>query len=292
MESQMKPLLRSPFSIVLFLLASACSTTAPDKSPDSARQQPAADSAATTAAATADSMLPDWPVYKAAAAVPGEPLQRFDWAQGACSYECVFDNRRYSARQIESAASLVLDSYYLNTSAVPDAPGETMTAHSAELTAEYAAKKKQLAAMQLPEGEFWSKLKADRNKELEESYALKKLAIEASAQPALLAQSPFSKPCMNYASALASGNETELLAAWKQLLEEKKKKNGYPEGLQKRFDEQWESPDRLSFARYDLLVYGWWNCANHAITHVEPDFAALKKLQSLFVKVNESCDGP
>jgi hypothetical protein len=55
------------------------------------------------------------------------------------------------------------------------------------------------------------------------------------------------------------------------------------------------SPDRLKFARVEVMSFGWWNCANEFIKYDQGDNgpAREREFRKLFMRVrNLGCDEP
>ncbi len=67
-------------------------------------------------------------------------------------------------------------------------------------------------------------------------------------------------------------------------------KNSSPARLKGIFDQQNSSPDRLKYARVEVMRFGWWNCAIQEIPLVEHDERAVEEFNKLFINVKEECD--
>jgi hypothetical protein len=95
-----------------------------------------------------------------------------------------------------------------------------------------------------------------------------------------------------YAEPLRTGGEP-LLVAWRKVNEDSRARNADPDRLRRIFDEQNASPDRLKFARVEVMMFGWWNCANALIPYVEQDGTPEREFRKLFVRVRTiRCDEP
>jgi hypothetical protein len=97
--------------------------------------------------------------------------------------------------------------------------------------------------------------------------------------------------CIFYRDALISGGQ-KMLDAWVVLNENLKKKNGDPEKLQRKFDEQFNSVNRLDYARLELMSFGWWSSANRLIFHIMDSGEFEAEFKKLFIKVKCECDEP
>jgi hypothetical protein len=139
---------------------------------------------------------------------------------------------------------------------------------------------------------FWIQVKNDRIKEIESTCMLRRYTIMAWNNPdTLLAYEVIDSTCIYYRDALINGGQ-QMIEAWIFLNEIMKRKNGYPEMVQKKFDEEFSSIYRLDYARLEIMVFGWWNNANHFIFHVESSGNFEKEFNKLFFKVRCECDEP
>lgn len=97
--------------------------------------------------------------------------------------------------------------------------------------------------------------------------------------------------CIYYRNALIAGGST-MIEAWVQLNEEQKSENGDPENVQKEFDAKYFSPQYLDYARIDLMIFGWWNHANHLLPHINPSYDYSKEFERLLIDHECECDEP
>ena len=67
-----------------------------------------------------------------------------------------------------------------------------------------------------------------------------------------------------------------MFEAWLALHEIKKSKNNNPEKLERKFLEQMNSLERMEYARLELMKFGWWNCANQTVQHLDIDINYFK----------------
>ena len=128
--------------------------------------------------------------------------------------------------------------------------------------------------------------------ELEGSYQLRKITIEAYKDPQVLLNNQFTNYCKQYAEALSSNDSTKRLSTWKKLAEEQKEKNGNPEFFMKNFQEKFNSANKLVYAKIELMAFGWWNCANHQIPHIDRDGGMEEEFNKLFTNIKSACDEP
>ncbi len=72
---------------------------------------------------------------------------------------------------------------------------------------------------------------------------------------------------------------------WIKLKERQKLNNCCPENVEQRFQYEYNSRERLKYARLELMKYGWGNCMNQFVYHHE-DYARIEEeFQKLFISV-------
>jgi hypothetical protein len=162
-----------------------------------------------------------------------------------------------------------------------------------DLEREYAAKTAELRKLDIVPVPFFERYRRSKLKEMLQVYKLSRSTIQGYANPAFLIEYQDAKACnAPYADPLINGGD-QLLGAWRRVNEESRSRNSDPERLRRIFDEQYASPDRLKFARIEVMMFGWWNCANALIPYVEQDGTAEREFKKLFVRVRSiGCDEP
>jgi len=208
----------------------------------------------------------------------------FKWEEGMKMYIGTFDSKTNSQENLSK-----IYSHLVQTPTNLFEVGNVWTINQmdssflAPLDSVYLLNKNVLASIILPAGDFWKDLKNKRTKELEQFYATKRLEILSYTDPTVLLNKEFAN-CLEYAHAL-NGTDEELLGAWKKLHEEQKKNNGSPETLEARYLSELNSENSLLFAKFNVTVYGWWNCVNSQIQYVQDDNGHLaKEFRTLFLK--------
>ena len=152
----------------------------------------------------------------------------------------------------------------------------------APLDSAYISNKAILNSINLPEGNFWKDLKAKRSLELEQYYNAKRIEILSYSNPTVLLNMEYNN-CIDYAHAL-NGSEEELLKMWKNVHDEQKTLNSSPETLEARYLSELSSENSLLFAKFNVTVYGWWNCVNSTISYVPDNNGNLmKEFKKLFI---------
>ena len=124
-------------------------------------------------------------------------------------------------------------------------------------------------------------------------YELTKMKGEAFSNPSVLLNNKYidkNSDCQKYAIALNSGEEA-ILKAWEEWIYESKKNNGNPEAYIERYRDNFNSSNRMDYARIDLITFAWWNCVNHLNQY--PDHDKLSsEFEKLFIRTEYDCEEP
>ncbi|WP_192825115.1 hypothetical protein [Rufibacter sp. LB8] len=227
-----------------------------------------------------------------------DSLQNFAWESSYCEHQGKYNSKLYSAKQLKDTHYLWHKFESLNEledvtfMSLQELTADTIKRKSIKLDADYRSATDRLKNLKLIPSKFWATVKDLKLKELEELYALRKLTIEAYRTPVILLNNSYSKKCEVYVNALASEDSVLLFKAWENLIEEKKKNNGAPEKLAAKFKEQRQSPERLQYAKIELMTFGWWNCANHQRKYnsLYREMPMEEEFNKLFVKMDSDCD--
>ncbi|KAA3440618.1 hypothetical protein [Rufibacter hautae] len=222
----------------------------------------------------------------------------FSWSTDICRSKGIFNPNAYSPQQLKDTYYLWLgfNSVMELEDVTLDSPDEwtieNIDRKSAKLDADFRKATRRLLSLQLVPSKFWETVRDLKTKELDESYALKKLTIEAYKTPGILLNQPYAKNCQAYVNALASEDSVALFNAWKNLMEEQKKNNGAPERVEAEFYRKRNSPERLLYAKIELMAFGWWNCANHQTKYnnASQEMPMEEEFDKLFLKITDECD--
>jgi hypothetical protein len=161
-----------------------------------------------------------------------------------------------------------------------------------KITEEYLNKLEIYEKLDFVEDTFWNRLKTELIQYYTSAHDLMTITILAYENPdTLLSYQLVDSACIFYRDALIAGG-TELLSAWKVLVDYKKSQNGYPERLQRIYDEQIASPLKYDYARLDIMKFGWWNSANHMLPHIDQSYRYQDNFERLFKYHRCSCDEP
>ncbi|GAB3704936.1 hypothetical protein GCM10027592_36830 [Spirosoma flavus] len=216
----------------------------------------------------------------------------FAWATELCDFQSTYNPTQYTKQQLENTHALWLDNWYLEAPAVATTPDELTSLNLDSLRRDYEQMREHLNKHTPVDVPFWQQLKQQRIRAMDSEYTLKKLAISAYQNPALLRKSKYDAVGSVYVEALISGDTTALLKAWKRLNEEQKKASGLPEKLEDAFQEKYKASDRLLFAKVELMAYGWWNHVRQSVPYVEVNQRMETEFKKLFNENKATCSEP
>lgn len=218
----------------------------------------------------------------------------FKWSDMACEYSGTFDTKKYSLSEIRDTAKLnEITGLPLGFQAAVWKYEDIEKLDLAELDREYKAKREELTALRPVKTAYWEKVKQDKLKELDQLHRLLTVTAKAYKNPEVLREYPGVESCkLKYAEPIISGGE-KLVAAWRTVNLESQAKNSDPARLQRRFDSENASTDRMKFALVETMSFGWWNCANDSIEYINEDGSRQEEFKKLFVRVRTiMCEEP
>jgi len=139
---------------------------------------------------------------------------------------------------------------------------------------------------------YWMKIKSLRTRELEEEYQFCKFALAGYYKPSSLQHNPYYSSCKEYADALASGDTTVVMLAWRKLKDAQKLNNGAPEALEQRFIQESAAPERMKYAKLELMTFGWYNCALQQTKYrdLPEQYHLRENYHKLFKTVKSDCE--
>ncbi len=199
-----------------------------------------------------------------------------------CTYKGYYDSKKYTEKQLVDTYSLFRTSHY-----VPD------NGTVEELHARFDSVIHHVENLQIVQTSYFQHLKKDVLRYLQETAALKKVQKRAKEEPeSLIAAVREGTQARKYAEALYKGGD-DLLEAYEHVIKEQMKNNSTPDYLWHNYETTMKHADRLDRAFNYVLVYGWWNSANHLVHHINYDGTQIEKFQKLFIKVETlDCDEP
>lgn len=226
-----------------------------------------------------------------------DSTQTFDWSYGMCTYSGTFLPSEISKVTLEHTSQLCFSGVKLvsdPTILIPKLKEMTykdyeILAFLRDMKSEFEHKEI-LLKKHVVETDYWENLRAIKLKELREEYGLKRTLIESYGNPKVLVNSSFSINCKKYVGPLVSNDSTQLMIAWKEIIDIQKKENGNPDDVSARFSQQQNSPQKWEFARETILLFGWYNCANEQRIYWQNDDEVQAEFARLFVKIEQSCD--
>jgi hypothetical protein len=222
--------------------------------------------------------------------------KRFRWATGLCEFEGTYDAKKYTDAQLRDTVKLIERIGYipLFTEFTVWKFEDIKKLDVAALDREYETKRKMLENLNIVRSEYWESIRMRQLKELNQFYKLARLTLLGYNEPARLKEAaPLAESCVSrYADPLIKGGDT-LLAIWREVNEESRRNNGDPERVKKIFEAEYDSPDRLKFARIEVMMFGFWNCVNQFVESEEADGTHQEKFEKLFKHVRTIvCDEP
>jgi hypothetical protein len=226
--------------------------------------------------------------------VAADTLASYTWTDELCEYTGKYDPKTYSLELIRNTYQL-WSSYAgktLENGRSVFKPADIAQLDLKALANEYTEKKAGLEKLKVIDAPFWNTLKKQLLQQLDDEYELDKIEMQAFEDPSVLLNNRFSKACERFSTALNSTDTSVLFSTWKSFVEELKAKNGSPEAYMERFYEKYNSPERLVYAKIDLLTFGWGNCANEIAFHVINDGKAAETFEKLFTNVKRECEEP
>jgi hypothetical protein len=220
----------------------------------------------------------------------------FEWTDELCSFKGTYNSRNLSERKLRNTVRLTRPGE-LSLSSVGATVwnfSEIAELDTARLDREYNAVKSELENLDIIDTPYWQGARAARLKEIEQVYRLARLTMRAYTKPDVLREYPAAAACKTkFAEPIIAGGD-KLLAAWRVVNLDSQSKNSDPARLQRRFDEQINSPQKFEYALVETMAFGWWNCANAEIEYDERSSNGEyhREFRKLFTRVTEECDEP
>ncbi len=225
-------------------------------------------------------------------------LATFPFETELCANKGYYDSSKYTKEQLEGTFEVYykLSGITINSPGVFDVAALEDVRKNKEkilqkLDQDYEITRQKLNNLQVVDSKYWNDAKKTLLKEHDARFEFEKTKIEAFSDPSVLVNSRFSKDCNHYALALNT-DETTMIAEWKKLRETMSKVNADPENIMREFSERLNSKDKRNYAMVDLITFGWGNCVNQNIPHLEHDENMTQEFNSLFVKIDRDCDEP
>lgn len=223
-----------------------------------------------------------------------DTVATFTWSTEVCELTGRYNPQLFSAEQLKNTYDLWfgLSGMQLENEQTVFNLEDIKKLNLKILTSEYEKKREQYGQMKIVDLPFWRTLKEQRMRELDDQYELAKLCIQAFSDPSVLTNNRFAKTCRQYVTALTSPDTGILFTAWKVFAEEQKTKNGSPDKYMEGFYEKYNSPEKVDHAKIALITFGWGNCANQTLTHLNRDEKMETEYNKLFTDIKTACEEP
>lgn len=213
----------------------------------------------------------------------------FEWDDGACLCNGLFDSTQYSRNQIQNTYFHLLMAPTIQTKATARGIKDIGKQSIQDLDLECSARLSQLDTAQFIETPYWERVREGRTHEIRAICELKRLTILGYANPDTLRSFlPAADTCRFYIDALTAGGE-KMLTAWIKLKEQQKLRNANPERLAGEFERRYRSPEKLDYARLELMRFGWWNCGNHTVPRLNLNSESLGEFRKVFLSSSCAC---
>ncbi len=221
--------------------------------------------------------------------------KKFSWETELCEFEGTYDSSKYTDTQLKNTYEMLrnLSVILLETEQLARSYEEIDQLDAAALDEEYKTKYAKLKNLDIVKTEFFENMRQRGLKELKDFYQLSRATMLSYKNPAALKEYTNAEVCTEkYAVPLIAGGD-ELLNIWKEVNLDIRSKNGSPKTTKEIFDKQFASPDRLKFARLEVTIYGWYNCAVGANNSPGDYNEHLENFNKLFKTVKKiECDEP
>ena len=201
----------------------------------------------------------------------------YQWQDDLCDMQGEFDNKKYSAKQIENSHFMLnnLTSVQLSSSSPlhPRDIGQVSKSDLDNLNQEYQARKRKVEQLEVvPQAQTY---KSELLKSIDGGYVRNKLTILAYLDPrqAMRMSPPM---CKQYLAPFFK-DETAVQNKWQEFVEEKIQEQTlfsndggkYSRNfITERYQRQ-QASDPENYAKVNLLTYGFSNCVNDQIYHAD-----------------------
>lgn len=220
-------------------------------------------------------------------------LRTFTWQDEVCLNTGTFPAGAYTQRQLRDTYQLT-SGILLTTNTVAFDFGSYNDAYfkraAASLEHEHDSLATLLRGLQVVPNPYWRRMKQLRERQLAEEYAFHKAQLEGYFHPESWRRNQYYAHCTAYADALASADTVLVLKAWRKLVDEEKRNNGYPEALEQEFARASARPEAFEYAKMKLMTFGWGNCANSLSQYNRLDEKGepVDKFGQLFTHVSQA----
>ncbi|WP_352257744.1 hypothetical protein [Psychrobacter sp. TB55-MNA-CIBAN-0194] len=229
----------------------------------------------------------------------------YKWQDDLCDMQGEFDNKKYSAKQIENSHFMLnnLTSVQLNSFSSPIYPSDlnrVSTTDTTNLNKKYESRKRKVEQLEVvPQAQTY---KRELLKSIEAEYVHDKLTILAYLDPiqAMRLSPPM---CKQYLAPFFK-DETAVQNKWQEFVEEQIQEQTlfsndggkYSRNLTTERYQSQKASDPENYAKINLLTYGFSNCVNDQIYYADSEkvFANYNRLnKTIFGKsLTMVCEEP
>jgi hypothetical protein len=227
----------------------------------------------------------------ALATAPAKTTAVFGWQTELCDFKGIYDAGQHTDEQLKNTVALWFSPPRLETTTTVFKPANIGSLDTLALDLEYKDRMASLRALKIVKLPYWLSLKQRVIRDFEQTYQLARLQIRAYTNPTVLLNTPFSATCNRYAEAV-NADETTLMDGWKALADERNRTDGNAAGSGEMYYGNYKPAERFSYARVDIITFGWTNCANEQIDHVNRTEDTEREFAKLFTNIQSKCDEP
>ncbi|MDR0802518.1 hypothetical protein [Fluviicola sp.] len=227
-------------------------------------------------------------LFLLAPAIKAQEAEVFEWYEGSCLFTAAIDSSKASYQQVQNVHYTLIQASDLSQPFLAYQPKDTAYLKVKNIRFECDNFQKELERMEYPKGEYWVKIKKAKAADLKEQCLLREKAVIALTNPKVLKDTPYSKECSRYISALEKGGKT-LLDLWKEIHEKEIAEALDPNPIIQAFEKSWNSPNREFLAKIEILRYGWWNCVIQNQKSWFDETIYRTEFRKLMSTVNSSC---
>ncbi len=214
----------------------------------------------------------------------------FIWRSTLCRYEGEYDSSKTTEAQLHDTYLLhCFNASYMEARVTAWAPEDIPKLNLDSLHSEYKTKLKFLKQLNIINSQFWETVRQNKIHRLSETYNFDKTVIKAYKNPSVLKSIPANDSCYQFVDAMIAGGD-QLLNLWKQVSANACKNNGDSiQCIHERYLDKINSPQKLLFAQIELILFGWWNCANSYSQYRDNQGERIKIFNELFTNVKVQC---
>ena len=202
----------------------------------------------------------------------------YQWQDELCDIQGEFDNKKYSAKQIENSHFMLnnLNSVQLSSFSSPMFPKDIDKVSQSDLDnldQEYQARKRKVASLDVvPAAQTY---KRELLQSIEGEYLHDKLTVLAYLDPLqAIRLSPVM--CKQYLAPFFK-NQSAVQSKWRQFVEKRIERqellsdndDNYIRNLATERYQQEKASDPANYAKIDLLTFGFGNCVNDQVYHAD-----------------------